>query len=134
MPPIMWFRRQLRALEMWIDDALGRAARCRLSALGQRSVTAGDVVPRYAVDLQADRIIRVVRLGLRWCRSQNCWGRQNRESRNAHQSILWGQARCRTLSRERFIEPAKSSSLGNVIFGSTANTVELVQKEFPMAS
>jgi hypothetical protein len=36
-------------------------------------------------------------------------------------------------SRERFQELAKSPSLGNVIFCSTANPVRLVQKEIAIA-
>jgi hypothetical protein len=45
----------------------------------------------------------------------------------------YGRARCSTLSRERFLELAKASSLGNVIFCAAANPVGLVQKEFSVA-
>src|SRR6266481_7876993 len=35
MPPIMWSRWHLRARKIWIADALGGNARCRLDALRQ---------------------------------------------------------------------------------------------------
>jgi hypothetical protein len=87
MPPIMSFPRQLRARKIWIDDALGSAARCRLITLRQRGIGAFDVAPPIAVDLQAGRIVRAICLGQsRRCR-QNHDGRQNRQSRNAHQNL-----------------------------------------------
>src|SRR5882724_4949956 len=88
MTPIISRRTHLRAGKIWIDDALGGTARCSLSALRQRGIAAFDVAALYVVDLQADRVVRIIRLGAsRRCR-QNRHARQNRQSRNAHQSLL----------------------------------------------
>jgi hypothetical protein len=88
MPPIMSSRGHLRARKIWIDDALGGTARCRLGALRQRGIAAFDEALFVAVELQADRIVRAIRLGPSRCRRQNRRDRQNRQSRNAHQSLL----------------------------------------------
>jgi hypothetical protein len=59
-----------------IDDALGCAARCRHVALCQRGIGAFEVIVLPAlVDLQADRVVRIIGLGSsrRRCRSHpNC--------------------------------------------------------------
>src|SRR5882757_7960957 len=85
MPPIT--RAGLfHASKIWIDDALGGAARCRRVALRQRRVAAFvPVGPPRPVNMQAYWISRIVRLSPNRCRRQN---RQNRQSRNAHQSLL----------------------------------------------
>ena len=74
-----------------VDDALGCAARCRHVALCQRGIGAFEVIVFPAlVDLQADRIVRIIGLGpsRRRCRSHpNC---QNRQSQNAHQNLFSG--------------------------------------------
>ena len=50
----MSFLGHLRARKIWIDDALGDAARCRLSALRQRGITAfGVEAAVYGDDLEA---------------------------------------------------------------------------------
>ena len=51
MPPIMRSGRHVRAIKIWIYNALGPAARSRLSALLKRGIAAGDVTTPYAVDL-----------------------------------------------------------------------------------
>jgi hypothetical protein len=56
------------ACKIRINDALGGTARRRLSALRDRVIAARDVATRYSVELQADRIIRIICLGLSWCR------------------------------------------------------------------
>jgi hypothetical protein len=86
MPPI-WFPGHLRARKIWIDDALGGAARCRLITLRQRGIGAFDVVPIYAVGLQADRIVRAISLGQGPRCRQNSDGRQNRQSPNGHLNL-----------------------------------------------
>ena len=86
MPPI-WFPGHLRARKIWIDDALGGAARCRLITLRQRGIGAFDVVPIYAVGLQADRIVRAISLGQGSRCRQNSDGRQNRQSPNGHLNL-----------------------------------------------
>ena len=88
MPPIT--RAGLfHASKIWIDDAHGGAARCRRVALRQRRVAAFVIVgPPRLVNMQANRISRIVRLGPNGCRRQNRRNRQNRQSRNAHQSLL----------------------------------------------
>jgi hypothetical protein len=63
MPPIMSSRGHLRARKIWIDDALGGAARCRLVALRQRGIGAFDVARLFAESVQANRIVRIIRLG-----------------------------------------------------------------------
>ena len=63
LPPIISFRGHSRGRRIWIDDAHGVAARCRPSALLQRGIGAFDVGVLHAVDLQADRIVRIIRLG-----------------------------------------------------------------------
>ena len=74
-----------------VDDALGGAARCRHIALCQRGIGAFEVIVFPAlVDLQADRIVRIIRLGpsRRRCRSHpNC---KNRQRQNAHQNLFSG--------------------------------------------
>jgi hypothetical protein len=88
MPPIT--RAGLfHASKIWIDDARGSAARCRRVALRQRRVAAFVIVGApLLVNMQANRISRIVRLGPNRCRRQNRRNRQNRQSRNAHQSLL----------------------------------------------
>jgi hypothetical protein len=81
---IMSSRRRSSARKIWIDDALGGTARCRLGALCQRGVAAIDVAPVYAVGLQADWIVRIIRLGSNRRRRQNRCDRQNRHFWNAH--------------------------------------------------
>jgi hypothetical protein len=54
--------RHLRARKIWIDDALGGAARCRRVALRQRRVAAFVIVGPPTVHVQANRISRIVRL------------------------------------------------------------------------
>src|SRR5882672_5546461 len=61
MPPIT--HGVLRAREIWIDDTLCRASRCRCVALRQRRVAAFVIVG--PVHVQANRISRIVRLGAR---------------------------------------------------------------------
>ena len=63
MPPIA--RGPLRAREIWIDDALCRAARGRRVALWQRRVAAIVIVAPPGPDMQANRVSRIVRLGAR---------------------------------------------------------------------
>jgi hypothetical protein len=78
MPPIMSSRHlHLRARKIWIDDALGSAARCRLGALRQRGIAAFDEALFVAVELQADRIVRTIRLGPSRRRRQNRRDRQS---------------------------------------------------------
>jgi hypothetical protein len=88
MPPIT--RAGLfHASKIWIDDAHGGAARCRRVALRQRRVAAFVIVgPPRLVNMQANWISGIVRLGPNGCRRQNRRNRQNRQSRNAHQSLL----------------------------------------------
>jgi hypothetical protein len=85
MPPSV--RGRVRACKIWIDDALGGAARRRLGALRQRGIAAFDAAAAQAVDLQANWIVRIVRLGPSRCRRQNRRDRQNRQSRNPHRSL-----------------------------------------------
>jgi len=73
----------MRAAEKWIDDALCRAAGCCCVALGQRGVAAF-VIGCRAIYLQTNRISRIVRLG---CGRPNR-GHHDRQSQNAHQSLL----------------------------------------------
>src|SRR6267142_5579556 len=61
MPPIT--QGVLRAREIWIDNTLRRASRCRCVALGQRRVAAFVIVVPPGVHVQANRISRIVRLG-----------------------------------------------------------------------
>ena len=84
MPPIT--RGLFRARKIWIDDALGSAARCRRVALRQRRVAALVIVAPPVVHMQANRISRIVRLSASRRRRQNRRERQNRQSRNAHRS------------------------------------------------
>ena len=86
MPPIIGGA--LCAGKIWIDDALGGAARCRRVALRQRRVAAFVIAGPPAPHMQANRISRIVRLGPSRHRRQNRRDRQNRQSRNAHQSLL----------------------------------------------
>ncbi len=85
IPPASWFW----AGVIRVDDALGGAARRRHVALCQRGIGAFEVIVFPAlVDLQADRIVRIIGLGSsrRRCRSHpNC---QNRQSQNAHQTLF----------------------------------------------
>src|SRR5450755_4714212 len=55
MPPIMSFPGLFRAREIWIDDALCRAARCRRVALRQRRVAAIVIVEPPPVRTCADK-------------------------------------------------------------------------------
>src|SRR4051812_22996722 len=56
-------RRGFRACVIGIDEAMRGAARCRHVALGQRGITAFEIIVVPAgVDLQADRILRIVGL------------------------------------------------------------------------
>jgi hypothetical protein len=87
MPPVSPSRRRCFAPGVIrVDDALCGAARCRGAALCQRGIGAFKVIVGHAplVDLQADRIGRVIRLGESRCRCQNARHRQNCQSRNAH--------------------------------------------------
>src|SRR5260370_26833305 len=96
MPAASWFW----AGVIRVDDALGGAARRRHVALCQRGIGAFEVIVFPAlVDLQADRIVRIIRLSpsRRRCRSHpNC---QNRQSQNAHRKlfmsalVLWRETR-----------------------------------------
>src|SRR5258705_12302656 len=61
MPPIISSRGNLRARNIWIDDALGGAARCRRVALSQRCVTAFVIVARSPVHVQAHRTVPSLR-------------------------------------------------------------------------
>jgi hypothetical protein len=88
LPPITWSRGHRRAGKIRIGDALGGAAGCRLRALRLRSIAAVDVAPSDAVGLQADRIVRIIRLGPSWRRRRNRRDRQNRQCRNAYRSLL----------------------------------------------
>jgi hypothetical protein len=63
------------ARKIWIGDALGGAAGCRLGALRQRGIAACDGAATYVVGLQADRIVGIIRLGLSRRRRQNCCDR-----------------------------------------------------------
>ena len=81
-------RRLLWTGVIWIDDAHGGAARRRPAALLQRGIGAFviAVVPA-GVDLQADRVGRIVGLGAsRWCGQRRGSG-QNDQSRNAHWNL-----------------------------------------------
>jgi len=73
--------------KIWIDDALGGAARCRLGALRQRGIAALDIAAVDAVGLQADRIVRIIGLGPSGRRHQSRCDRQDRQSRNRHHSL-----------------------------------------------
>src|SRR5258707_14809572 len=64
-----------RARKIWIDDALGGAARCRRVALRQRPVAAFVIVVPAAVHEQANRISRIIGLGPSRRRRQNRRGR-----------------------------------------------------------
>jgi hypothetical protein len=79
---------QSPARKIWIDVALGGAARCRRVALSQRRIAALVIVGPEAVHVQANRISRIVRLGHSWRRHQSRRDRKNRQSWNAHQSLL----------------------------------------------
>src|SRR5437763_16091989 len=63
MPPVT--RRLSGVREIWVDDALCRAARCRRVALRQRRVAAFVIVGPPGVHVQANRISRIVGLGRR---------------------------------------------------------------------
>src|SRR5882757_328387 len=81
MPPVS--SRCTRVIR--VDDALCGAARCRHIALCQRGVGAFEVIVVPAlVDLQADRIGRVIGLGPSRRRFQNRHNRQDRQSQKAH--------------------------------------------------
>ena len=86
MPPIIGGH--LRAGKIWIDDALGGAARCRRVALRRRRVAAFVIAATSAVHMQANRISRIVSLGSNRHPRRNRRDRQNCQSRNAHRSLL----------------------------------------------
>ena len=90
MPPVSPSRRRCFAPPVIrVDDALCGAARCRGIALWQRGIGAFKVIVVPAlVDLQADRIGRVISLGPSRRRRQNRRNHQNRQSRNAHPSLF----------------------------------------------
>jgi hypothetical protein len=77
----------MRIGKIRVDHALRREAGRRGRALRQRRIIALEVTDR-AVSVQANRVIRVVGLGLRRSCHQNCADRQDRESRNTHQILL----------------------------------------------
>jgi len=88
MAPVSSSRRGRGARVIRVDDALGGAARCRLSTLRQRGVTALDVAAAVSgYDLKADRIVRAISLGQSRRCHQNRDGRQDRQSRNAHHHL-----------------------------------------------
>src|SRR5258708_23423904 len=85
IPPASWFW----AGVIRIDDALGGAARCRHIALCQRGIGAFEVIVFPAlVDLQADRIVLIIRLGPSRRRFRSHPHCQNRQSQNAHQTLF----------------------------------------------
>ena len=97
MPPILCSRWHLHARKIWIDDALGAAARCRGVALRQGGIATFVIVtPSPWVHVQANRISRIVCLGPSRRRRENRRDRQNCQTLNAHQSsfqigIRWGR-------------------------------------------
>jgi hypothetical protein len=111
----------LRVSKIWIDDALGGPARCRRVALRQRRIAAFVIVaPSPLIDMQANRIGRIIRLGLSRCPCQDRCERQNRQSRNAHSSLpkcsshlrppLRPQPDFPTASRQALLFPVNSRS------------------------
>ena len=71
-PPVALSRRLFGAGVIWIDDALCGAARCRHVALCQRGIAAFEIEIRHAsINLQADRILRIIGLGQSRRRRQN---------------------------------------------------------------
>jgi hypothetical protein len=91
MPPILCSRWHPRAHKIWIDNALGAAARCRCVALRQGGIAAFVIVtPSPRVHVQANRISRIEGLGPSRRRRQNRRDRQKRQSLNAHQNSFSG--------------------------------------------
>src|SRR5258707_12540408 len=88
MPPLIRSAGDPRATEKRIGDALGGAARCRLGALPLRDITAIDIAAVEAIGLHADRIVRIIGLGLYWRRHQDRRDREDRRSRNERQGRL----------------------------------------------
>jgi len=94
MPPILCSRWHPRAHKIWIDNALGAAARCRRVALRQGGIAAFVIVtPSPRVHVQANWISRIEGLGPSRRRRQNRRDRQKRQSLNAHQNSFsdWDQ-------------------------------------------
>jgi hypothetical protein len=95
-----------------VDDALGGAARCRHVALCQRGIGAFEVIVVPAlVDLQADRIVRIIGLGVgrRHCRSHpDC---QNRQSQNAHRNLFIGAVPRRGTHVLQLVQPRYTASV-----------------------
>ena len=73
--------------KIWIDDALGGAARCRRSTLRQRGEVTFDAIPKYAEGLHADRVARVIRLSPNWRGHKNRRSYQNCQNRCAHHHV-----------------------------------------------
>jgi hypothetical protein len=80
---------QLRLREIWIDEALGGASRRGRGALSQRRIPACDAAAINGVNLEANRVIRIVGLSPNWHggRPDHC-NHQDRRSEHAHQKLL----------------------------------------------
>ena len=130
MSPIT--RGLFRTRKIWIDEALGGAARCRRVALRQRRVAAFVIVGPPAVHMQANWISRIVRLGASRCRCQNRRDRQNRQSRNAHQSLLRICAAQHTVRAQNVFRIASSVSVSTG-FSDRKQTGPLVPSQFTFA-
>src|SRR5947209_17310543 len=73
---------------IWIDDALGRSARCRRLTLSHRCIATLKVeVDHVVVDLKTNRVVWVVSLSP--CRRGHMDrpDRQNYQNQNAHQNL-----------------------------------------------
>src|SRR5438477_10734044 len=73
---------------IWIDDALGRSARCRRLTLSHRCIAALKVeVDHVVVDLKTNRVVWIVSLSR--CRRgyMDRPDRQNYQNQNAHQNL-----------------------------------------------
>jgi hypothetical protein len=93
-----------------VDDALCGAARCRGVALWQRGIGAFKVIVVEAlVDLQADRIGRVIRLGPSRRRRQSHRDHQHRQSWNAHLNLFQYATAAEILRRLRSRHHATAS-------------------------
>ena len=87
-PPVALPRRLFGAGVIWINDALCGAPRCRHVTLCQRGIAAFEIEIRHAsINLQADRILRIIRLGQGWRCRQNRRHCENRQSQNAHRNL-----------------------------------------------